>query len=268
MKAQYKALILDTMLKEVRSKTLIFIFIATTISIILGQLIMGIMTKQMGSEISLTGINILSINFRILNTISFLVAAIFGVSVFRSDFQNNIIYQYLSFPISRTEYFFIRVIGTWFLVLAYYLYSYVLSTVLFSFAFNKIVFTSAHFFSFLVLCLYLLLIIFISIFFSLLLNKIGALFVTFFTSITAYSAFGNFSKLPYAEYFTEMGTLKVVGIIFYYLFPRISFLDQVSSNLLFGTALDLNIWEQVIHLIVITSGYVFLANFLVKKKNF
>jgi hypothetical protein len=65
-----------------------------------------------------------------------------------------------------------------------------------------------------------------------------------------------------------MGTLKVVGIIFYYLFPRISFLDQVSSNLLFGTALDLNIWEQVIHLIVITSGYVFLANFLVKKKNF
>lgn len=268
MKTQYKALIIDTMLKEARSKTLIFIFVATTAAIILGHLVLKMISTQMGGDISLTGINPLSINFRILNSISFIIAAIFGVSVFRSDFQNNIIYQYLSFPISRTEYFFIRVLGTWLLVLAYYTYSYVLSSVMFSFAFNKIIFSVNHLYSFLVLCLYLLLVIFISIFFSLLLNKIGALFVTFITSLTAAAAFGTFSTIPYSEFLKDMGPLKAIGIIFYYLFPRISFLDKISSSLLFGETVSLVLWEQILHLVVITGVYIYLANYFVKRKNF
>lgn len=268
MKAQYKALIIDTMLKEVRSKTLIFIFVATSVAIILGHLVLGMITTQMGGDLSITGVNALSVNFRILNSISFIIAAIFGVSVFRSDFQNNIIYQYLSFPISRTEYFFIRVIGTWLLVLAYYTYSYILSSVMFSIAFKKIIFTPAHFLSFLVLCLYLLLVIFISIFFSLLMNKIGALFVTFISSLTAAAAFGTFSTIPYNEYFQNMGALKGIGLIFYYLFPRISFLDKISSGLLFNEVTTLVIWEQVLHLVLITGVYVYLANYFVKRKNF
>ncbi len=268
MKTQYKALVVDTMLKEVRSKTLIFIFVATTVAIILGHLVLSMITKQMGGDISITGVNALSVNFRILNSISFIIAAIFGVSVFRSDFQNNIIYQYLSFPISRTEYFFIRVLGTWLLVLAYYAYSYILSSIMFSFAFNKIIFTSNHLFSFLVLCLYLLLVIFISIFFSLLMNKIGALFVTFVTSLIAAASFGTFATIPYSEYFQNMGPLKGIGLVFYYLFPRITFLDKVSSSLLFGEAMSMVMWEQILHLIVITGAYVYLANYFVKRKNF
>ena len=147
MKAQYKALIIDTVLKEIRSKTLIFIFVATTLSIIMANLIIGAVTNQMGGDqaLSMTGVNILSLNFRIINSINFIVAAIFGVSVFRSDFENNIIYQYLSFPISRIEYFFVRVLGTWLLVLAYYAYSYFLSAALFSYSFKKIIFTAGHF---------------------------------------------------------------------------------------------------------------------------
>lgn len=268
MKAQYKALIIDTMLKEVRSKTLIFIFVATTISIILGHLLLNTVTSSMGGDLSISGISTLSISFRILNSVSFIIAAIFGVSVFRSDFQNNIIYQYLSFPISRTEYFFIRVIGTWLLVLAYYTYSYILSAIMFSVAFKKIIFTPAHFYSFLVLCLYLLLVIFISIFFSLLMNKIGALFVTFVTSLTAAAAFGTFSTIPYNEYFQGMGVLKGIGLIFYYLFPRITFLDKVSSSLLSGEPISLVMWEQILHLLVITGVYVYLANYFVKRKDF
>ncbi|MBC7711729.1 MAG: hypothetical protein H7177_00220 [Rhizobacter sp.] len=268
MKAQYKAMIIDTMLKEVRSKTLIFIFVATTVAIILGHLVLSMVSTQMGGDISISGINTLSVNFRILNSISFIIAAIFGVSVFRSDFQNNIIYQYLSFPISRTEYFFIRVIGTWFLVLAYYAYSYILSSVLFSVAFKKIIFTPNHFLSFLVLCLYLLIVIFIATLFSLMMNKIGALFMTFVTSLTAAAAFTTFSSIPYNEFFQNMTGLRAIGLIFYYLFPRITFLDKVSSSLLAGDATGLVIWEQTLHLIVISAVYIFIANYLVKRKNF
>jgi ABC-type transport system involved in multi-copper enzyme maturation permease subunit len=270
MQPQYKALIIDTMLKEIRSKTLIFIFVATTLSIILGHLVLTAVNNQMGGDqgLSLTGVNVLSINFRILNSISFIIAAVFGVSVFRSDFQNNIIYQYLAFPISRTEYFFVRVLGTWILVLAYYAYSYILSAVLFSVAFKKIILSPAHLYSFLILAVYLLLVIFIAIFFSLLTNKLSALFLTFICCIIAAGGYGYFSKLPAKEYFLEFSTFKGLGLAFYFLFPRISFLDGESSRLLLGEVSSVNIWEQLAHLVVISGIYVCLANYFIKKKDF
>ena len=221
MKAQYLALINDTILKEVRSKTLIFIFVATTASILIGHMVLSTIINSMGGDatLSISGIDALSINFRILNAINFILAAIFGISVIKSDYENNIIYQYLSFPISRAEYFFTRVLGSWLLVMAYYAYSYLLSAILFSYTFKKVVFTGGHFLSFLVLGLYLLLVIFISVFFSLFMNKIGALFATFASCIAAAVAFGTFAKLPYNEYLTNMSAFKGLGLGIYYLFP-------------------------------------------------
>lgn len=270
MKAQYKALIIDTILKEIRSKTLIFIFVATTLSILLANFIIGAVTTQMGGDqaLSMTGVNILSLNFRIINSINFIVAAIFGVSVFRSDFQNNIIYQYLSFPISRIEYFFVRVLGTWLLVLAYYAYSYILSALLFSYSFKKIIFTAGHFYSFLVLSIYLLLVIFISIFFSLLMNKMGALFATFASCLAAAAAYSSLSPLPYNEMFANMTGFKGLGIAVYFLFPRASFLDSVSSSLLIGEPVAVSVLPQIAHLIVISGVYIWLASYFVKKKDF
>jgi hypothetical protein len=270
MKAQYKALIIDTVLKELRSKTLIFILVATTLSILIGQLILGVINREMSASgaLGLVGVDILSINFRILNSISFIIAAVFGVSIFKSDFQNNIIYQYLSFPISRVEYFFCRVLGTWALVLGYYLYSYCLSTVLFSFAFKKVIFSSAHLFSFLTLALYLLLVIFISIFFSLLLNKIGALFVTFALSIIAAVSYGHFSRLAYVDYLKDFSPFKGLGAAVYMLFPRTAFLSEESSNLLLKQVSMAHIGGQITHLIVISSLYIWLAAYFVKRKDF
>ena len=76
MKAQYKALVVDTILKELRSKTLIFIFVATTLAILLGHLILSAINTQMSGNpgFSLAGVDVLSINFRILNSISFIIA--------------------------------------------------------------------------------------------------------------------------------------------------------------------------------------------------
>lgn len=270
MKAQYKALIIDTVLKEIRSKTLIFIFVATTLSILLANLVIGAVSTQMGGDqaLSMTGVNILSLNFRIINSINFIVAAIFGVSVFRSDFENNIIYQYLSFPISRIEYFFVRVLGTWLLVLAYYAYSYILSALLFSYSFKKIIFTTGHLYSFLVLSIYLLLVIFISIFFSLLLNKIGALFATFASCLAAAASYSTLSTVPYNELLLNFSGFKLAGLLVYFLFPRASFLDSISSSLLIGEPIAVSVLPQILHLIVISGVYVWLASYFVKRKDF
>ncbi len=267
-------MIKDTLLKELRSKTLFFIFLATTAAIVLSHLVLSTIYNQSVAEggaasLSLAGSDLLSINFRVLNVISFMIATIFGVSVFRSDFQNNIIYQYLTLPISRTEYFFTRVIGTWLLVLSYYLYAYVLSTVLYSIAFKTNVLKGGHLLGFLILGVYLLVVIFLSSLFSLFMNKIGALFTTFIAAIISTAAFKTFSDLPYQEFFTSIGFFKVLGLVTYYIYPRLNFLDELAAHFISDKTLEtLNLWEQGIHFFLIVGVYVFLANYLLKKKDF
>ncbi len=273
MKIQYLAMIKDTILKEARSKTLLIIFLATTATIIFSHIVLSTIYNQTlseggGAAFSLAGSDILSYNFLVLNVLSFLIAVVFGVSVFRSDFQNNIIYQYLTLPISRTEYFFARVFGTWFLVLGYYLYAYLLSSVLFSIAFKSNVLKLNHLLGFLILAVYLVVVIFLASLFSLILNKIGALFTTSFVALISFSAFKTFSQLPYNEFLQNLGFFKILGLFTYYLFPRISYLNELAGSLISNQKFEVNHLEQIIHLIIIVSGYVFLTNFIIKKKDF
>lgn len=267
---QYKALMVDTILKELRSKTLIFIFIISTIAIIFGQMILSFVIANLGSEdaLAISGSSTLSLTFRIINSVSFLVAAILGVSVFKSDFKNNIIYQYLTFPISRTEYFFIRVLGTWVLALSYYLYTYALSAILYTFTFKNFILEWSHLGGFLVLSFYLLLVIFMSIFFSLFMNKIGALLSISVVSSISAIAYNSYAQVPFKELFQEFSSMKIIGLIVYFLYPRMSFLDNLATGFLLKEAMTVNVMAQFIHLIAIAIVYIFIANLIIKKKDF
>ena len=99
-------------------------------------------------------------------------------------------------------------------------------------------------------------------------NKIGALFATFASFIASAAAYGTFSALNYKDLFSEFSLFKGIGLVFYFLFPRISFLDSLFSKVLSHEVMTVNVWEQVIHLIVISGLYVALANYFVKRKDF
>lgn len=273
MKTQHKALVKDTILKELRSKTLITLFIATTLTILLAHAGIKMINTELSANnaVSLVGADLLSITFQILNTFIFMIAIIFGVSTIRSDFENNIIYQYLSFPIGRSEYFFIRVFGTWILVFGYYLYAYILSSVLYSMSFNKIVLTGGHLLSLLVMAIYVLVVIFLAILFSMMMNKMAA-----FISLIALTLFGSmgynvFSAQPMNEWMTNLGIFKGIGFILYIGFPRLKFLSNLSSDLITGKITE---WApkalafEALHFVVLSVGVIALANYLVKRKNF
>lgn len=267
---QYLALIKDTILKESRSKTLMVIFIFTTLAIILGQLGLSFVVDNLSAEngFSLQGQQTLSLTFRILNSLSFLIAVILGINVIRSDYNNNIIYQYLSFPISRSEYFFSRVIGAWVIAISYYLYAYLLSAILYSITFKSFILSANHLAGFLILCLYLLIIIFLSIFFSLFMNKIGALFVTAFVCIISAASYASLNLLSMSEMFSNLNIFKVIGLLFYGFFPRAAFLDNLSSSFLSGDPFGGVFWAQSLHLIVILALYGYIAHLYLKKKDF
>lgn len=273
MRIQYKALIKDTILKELRSKTLITLFIVTTAALFLGHSAMSLINKEFGtsSNIAVMGVDMLSLTFRILNSIIFLVAVIFGISTIRSDFENNIIYQYLTFPISRSEYFFIRVIGTWMLVFGFYIYAFVLSTVLYSMSFNTIVFTSGHLASFLIMAVYSLLVIFMAILFSMLMNKLAAFISLFAVTIMSAMAYRQFTGLEVKEWFTGINVFKAIGFVLYMIFPRFDFLSDLSGSMLSGATAQWTTKQlsyESGHLIIISILIVTAANYIVKKKDF
>ena len=273
MKTQYMALIKDTINKELRSKTLIAIFIVTTLAILLSHTMTSLLSSQMGqdSSLAIVGVNLLSLSFSILNWLIFIIAIVFGISTIRSDFENNIIYQYLSFPISRMEYFFIRVIGTWILVFGYYFYAYILTTILYSISFKTNIYTIGHFGSFVVMALYILLVIFIAILFSMMMNKLAAFISLILLTVTSGWAYNTFSVIPTNEWLQGFNLFKGLGLALYFLFPRFKFLDGLSASLLSGNMdkwQPMNLSWEIIHLVVISGAIVYFGSLLVKKRDF
>ena len=78
-KAQWSALIKDTILKELRSKTLLFIFIATTLMIILGHTLFRMFISSDPSAAVIDGPKSVSIMYALINGWSVIISAIFGI---------------------------------------------------------------------------------------------------------------------------------------------------------------------------------------------
>jgi ABC-type transport system involved in multi-copper enzyme maturation permease subunit len=262
-------MIKDTILKELRSKTLLFIFIATTLMIFMAHALLKMFINSNDSTAAMiSGANSLSIMFSMINAWSVIIAGIFGISSIRSDFKDNIIYQYLAFPISRTQYMFSRIFGTWILVFGYYLYSYILSAILFSLATHSLALHWGHLVSMLLMGLYVFLVIFISFLYSMVAGKIGA-FLLLLATVATISVSTNFMRaLAFADYLKELSLFKLIGLIVYFVFPRVNYVAELASNVLAKEEVKINLGLEAIHLVVTSSIFIFLADRLVKKKNF
>lgn len=267
---QWKAMLKDTILKELRSKTLIFIFIATTLMIFLAHslLKMFINNNDPASNIMISGTNSLTFMFSIINAWSVVIAGIFGISSIRSDFKDKIIYQYLAFPFSRTQYMFSRIIGTWMLVYSYYLYSYLLSALLFSMATQSLAMHWTHLISMLLMGLYVLLIIIISFLYSMFAGKIGSFLLLIATVIAISVSNSSMRMVVLADYMKEVSIFKFLGMIVYFCLPRLNYLTELASAVMTKEEIKMNIGLESLHFVLTTCLLLFLGDLLVKRKNF
>ncbi len=270
--AQWMALIKDTILKELRSKTLIFIFIATTLMIFLAHALLKMFANSTdpnsAAPMLVNAANSLSYMFWTINIMSVIIAAVFGISAVRSDFREKIIYQYLTFPISRTQYMLGRIFGAWILVYGYYLYAYILSAILFSVATHSLALTWGHLASILLMGLYLFLVIFISFIYSLFAGKIGSFLMVLASVLIISLSTESMRNLEYAEYFKNFSFFRLLGMIVYFFIPRINYITETANALMFKEPMRLNISLETLHLVATTSFFIFLADRIVKRKNF
>jgi ABC-type transport system involved in multi-copper enzyme maturation permease subunit len=262
------ALFKDTLRKELRNKTLLLFFIFSTISVFIAYSLLK-MFIQNGVTIESGQANtVVSAMFGFLNFWGVIVSVFFGVSAIRSDFQNSIIYQYLSFPISRKTYLAGRFLGTWFLVFMFYVYSYSLTIILFMSVSKSFAPNLGHFMCLLIMGIYSLIYLGLTFICSFYLNKLGAFISMFFVSALISISDSTMQNIAIKEYFIDFTPFKLIAITVYWLFPRIGSLSTLGNYFLFGGDLNLNFWIEVPHLIFSTAIFFYLGLFIIKKKDF
>lgn len=268
--AQWKAMIKDTILKEMRSKTLLFIFIATTLMIFLSHALLKMFLNNPDptGSVSINGASSLSYMFMLINFWNIFVSAIFGISAVRSDFSDKIIYQYLTFPITRTQYMLSRIAGAWLLVFGYYVYAYVLSTVLFSAATHSLVFKFYHLQSVLLMGIYIYAVIFISFFYSLFFGKIASFLLVLVTVMTINMSVSTYKGLAFSEYFRDMGIFKAIGLPVYLFLPRIKYVSDLANSVMLKEDFTLNYPLETLHFLATMTFMIYLADRLLKRKDF
>ncbi len=277
-KNSIKALFIDTIQKEMRSKTLVTLFVLATVGMYFAyQALKAIGGSMDGSDssMSLSMLGNVSFNamFWVNNFIAMLVATVLGTSAFRSDFKEKISYTLLTLPISRVEYFYTRVFGVWIMSMAYYVYTFILGSIFLSLL-NKTMSFSWHylivlFFSGGILFVVLNIASFISLYF----NQLLSVFSSFIVFVFMSSAWSTFTSLSRKEIIASFGFFDGIRGIFYFLLPHLDLYRDLNANMLLGenkflAFAQFNWIFEIPHFFFSTFLLFFMTKYFINKKDF
>jgi len=168
---QYKTLIVNSFQREIRSKTF-FIFCFFTL-VVIGLFNLGLLFVQA----NLTGVGAILGNKTVLFFYAFVdfwslfLAIVFGVNAIQSDSENMILPQILSHPVSRKEYLISRILGSWLMVLGYFILSVALAAIIFSISTDETIVTPEIMLAFFPSAAKLLVVVLFSMFVSMRMTK-------------------------------------------------------------------------------------------------
>lgn len=277
-KNSIRALFIDTIQKEMRSKTLITLFVLSTIGMYFAYQALKAIGGSMdpndgGATLSMLGNVSFNAMFWVNNFISMLVATILGTSAFRSDFKEKISYTLLTLPISRVEYFYTRVVGVWVMSMAYYIYTFILGSVFLSLL-NKSMSFSWHY---LIVLLFSSIVLFVVLniasFMALYFNQLLAVFLSIVVFLFMSSAWSTFTTLSRKEIFASFGLFDGIRGLFYILLPHVDLYKDLNATMLLGedkfAAFATYNWLFEVPHFVVTSFFIFMATkYFIEKKDF
>jgi ABC-type transport system involved in multi-copper enzyme maturation permease subunit len=265
---RFQLLLFNTIQKEFRSKTLILITIITLAVILLINAGLNFLSKevlsQMGQEGAAQGTTMALIF--IISKFTSLLAIIFGVNCIKSDIETNVSPLLMSFPISRMEYLLARILGSWVIVMVYYLFSVVLAQILLSSSIGSIIggphLLGAMFYT----ALSNLIVIMISAFLGLNMPKIMALLMTSIVTIIVTGSNMYLKGKEWSEMTAEFDFFPSVALGIHMLFPRMGIIDDIGRNILLKKDIDLNIGLELGHFGLTTALFFFVFYYLFKRR--
>jgi len=237
-----KALLINTFQKEIRNKTLLFLFVLFIFLILLiNQISVFFVSNpsmEQGFQWSHTKMSFL---YEIISGWGGLLGFILGVSTIKSDLDYGISQQIVAFPIRPWLYLACRLFGSWLIVNFYYIVTLVLALMVFAFSGDQLAFSYKIFLSFGVFSLKILICITIAAFFSIHFSKILA----FVSGIILFTIM-NISNTHFTQgvVWSELGPFSMIGLLVHWILPRVDTISLLSKNLLLDkTTFTFNILE-------------------------
>lgn len=258
----------NTVQKEWRSKTLLFLLVMTIIMISLAGVVLNYVKLNILNEMPMEGLaqQTLVIFFWVINIWSYLVATFVGVSTVRSDQEGGVMAQMLSFPLSRWEYLAGRISGAYLIVTGYYFLSLFIGIIGISLALGDFVLSFDVFIGMLITSLSNLVVITLAIFFGLYLGLIQSFIVTFLFTFFISIANGYFSEHGFWQALEEFSFLKGIGAVIHGLLPHVSIWENIGKAFILGTKHNFDYAIEIPHLIVSYTLLVLVVALVFRKK--
>ncbi len=270
----FKNIYLNTIQKEIRNKSIWSLLIMTSIVIIVLNALLNFLL-QMAGEFQMAGAGMelgslpLNVFYTLIDFFSTVIAIIIGVNSLKSDEENGVNIQMLSFPVKRWEYLVARVLGSWTIVVSYYLYSIVLAAVLFSISSREFMMGFQIFFGLINTSLIILPTIVIAIFFSFFLPKLFAFFFSlFFMAFVSYSNM-TFSQMTYDKFVENISVMKIIALPIHVLLPRTGILSSATNGVLYNPeeSIPSAYWFNLAHYVVAIGVLFFIVSWFLKRKD-
>lgn len=260
--------IINTIQKEWRSKTLIFLFFVTILATVISASLLSFFKSNILTEVPMEGLaeNSLRVYFWIINLWSFLVATFVGVSTVRSDLEGNVMSQMLSFPISRYEYLVGRIKGAYFIVTGYYFVSLVMGIVSTSLVMGDFVVKPSLILGALITSLSNSVVLTTAIFFGLYFSTVQAFIINIFFTGFVIMSNGYFSATTYEKAFEDLGVFTALYMILNTFVPRLSLMGDLGKSFIMDFEFKYNYGVEVPHFIVTYALLFAVIYFIFKKK--
>ena len=239
-----QTLVTNTLHKEYRNHTLIFLLI---LSLLLIYAINGTMDFFTGG--SALAASKLAILYRIISAWGGLLGLLLGSNCLSSDRTSGVMPIILALPVSRAEYLLARVVGTWLIVMGYYALSLMLGFVVFSVGSLGLALNPRILPALLINSTGVLAAILLGVLLSLFLSRTKAFIASLITAGACLAAGSSLKGLSLLEQFTDLSLWRSLALALHYLLPRLGSVSELAQGVLFGRTTLLNPWLEGLHLI-------------------
>jgi ABC-type transport system involved in multi-copper enzyme maturation permease subunit len=241
-------LIKNTLIKEYRNKTLLLLLLFTLLILWAEHTSFDYIFNKFFKQNNINLVQYkIDLFYYIISSWNILMAAMLGVGCVRSDNNDQVLESLLSLPISRSNYIFSRVGGTWLIVMGYYVFSLLLAYFIFSFDKMEAMLGWPIISSLLMSSIPILGIITLSVFLSLHFSKIWAFMVTLLCSGLISHANEKFSGRFLDEVKNIQGVFDTITALFHSFVPHLGTFNTLSKELFSNHDLTKNLALELLH---------------------
>lgn len=247
--SQIQLIVVNTLQKELRNKTIILLMLFTLIAIIASfALVYSLLQDQTMEQMAeMMGYGISQFFIGVLGSWTLFISLLLGGHLVRSDLQENVLGQLLALPVKRSEYLAARLIGGWIIIMGFYLFTGFLVFILFSSVSEQFVPVSSFLSSLLSIGMMVMATLILSVFVSFYFPGVFSLVASIIILLIVMASNNYLSQKEIADVLSGPDGLGLFFAFFYYLFPRIGDLGRLNTALLSDVEITQNIFPLVAH---------------------